>query len=176
MIQIMIFIYNFPTFQALLHYEEGLRLLDRALAIDLNQNQPPENELSEKNKEILKKSAITKTKMSRTRQQVIFRIHELRIKANAESHDPPPSYEDSQKKKEIPSNCNGKNRNSVKKDETTIKIDNDETIVPLPSDAEILFTIAGRVQIFYISADGNVSAPSYPSTLFIFKFKSEYSG
>ena len=60
--------------------------------------------------------------------------------------------------------------------ETTIKIDDDETIVPLPSDAEILFTIAGRVQIFYISADGNVSAPSYPSTLFIFKFKSEYSG
>ena len=59
--------------------------------------------------------------------------------------------------------------------ETTIKIDDDETIVPLPSDAEILFTIAGRVQIFYISADGNVSAPSYPSTLFIFKFKSEYS-
>ena len=60
--------------------------------------------------------------------------------------------------------------------ETTIKIDDDETIVPLPSDAEILFTIAGRVQIFYISADGNVSAPSYPSTLFIFKFKSKYSG
>ena len=65
--------------QALLHYEEGLRLLDRALAIDLSHDQQ-ENELSEKNKEILKKSAITKTKMSRTRQQVIFRIHELRIK------------------------------------------------------------------------------------------------
>ena len=46
--------------------------------------------------------------MSRTRQQVIFRIHELRIKANAESHDPPPSYEDSQKK-------NPSNRNAIKK-------------------------------------------------------------
>ena len=44
--------------------------------------------------------------MSRTRQQVIFRIHELRIKANAESHDPPPSYEDSQKK-------NPSNRNAI---------------------------------------------------------------
>ena len=120
--------------------------------------------------------------MSRTRQQVIFRIHELRIKANAESHDPPPSYEDSQKnssncnsqkERENPSNSN-ENKNNCKKDETTIKIDDDETIVPLPSDAEILFTIAGKVQIFYINADGNVSAPSYPSTLFIFKFKSEY--
>ena len=56
----------------------------------------------------MKESAITKTKMSRTRQQVIFRIHELRIKANAESHDPPPSYEDSQKK-------NPSNRNAIKK-------------------------------------------------------------
>jgi len=171
---------------ALLHYEEGLRLLDRALAIDLNQNETT-TEMSEDTylkQEILKESAITKTKMSRTRQQVIFRIHELRIKANAESRDPPPSYEDSQKK-------NPSNRNAIKKTpandnenttdkmntnvdnnlETTIKIDDDETIVPLPSDAEILFTIAGRVQIFYISADGNVSAPTYPSTLFIFKFK-----
>ena len=68
------------------------------------------------------------------------------------------------------------NTNDDNNQETTIKIDDDETIVPLPSDAEILFTIAGRVQIFYISADGNVSAPSYPSTLFIFKFKSQYSG
>ena len=58
--------------------------------------------------EFLKEGAITKTKMSRTRQQVIFRIHELRIKANAESHDPPPSYEDSQKK-------NPSNRNAIKK-------------------------------------------------------------
>ena len=41
----------------------------------------------------------------------------------------------------------------------------------MPSDAEILFTIAGQVQIFYINKDGNVSAPSYPSSLFIFKFK-----
>ena len=141
----------------MLHYEEGLRLLDRALAIDLSQDN--EQNVSY-DKETEKKSAITKTKMSRTRQQVIFRIHELRIKANAESHDPPPSYEDSQK-----------NNDNL---ETTIKIDDDETIVPLPSDAEILYTIAGKVQIFYISAAGKVSAPSYPSTLYIFKFKSTY--
>ena len=130
--------------------------------------------------------------MSRTRQQVIFRIHELRIKANNESHDPPPSYEDSQQ--ENPSNHNSQKENQSNHDshkenlsnqegkgnsvannelETTIKIGDEEIIVPLPSDAEILLTIAGRVQIFYISADGNVSAPSYPSTLFIFRLKSE---
>ena len=50
---------------ALLHYEEGLRLLDRALAIQLE------------TEDIAKK----KTKMSRNRQQVIFRIHEIRSKS-----------------------------------------------------------------------------------------------
>ena len=103
----------------MLHYEEGLRLLDRALAIDLNQNETT-TELSEDTylkQEILKESAITKTKMSRTRQQVIFRIHELRIKANAESHDPPPSYEDSQKKD--PSNRNAIQKNPANDNENT---------------------------------------------------------
>ena len=100
----------------MLHYEEGLRLLDRALAIDLSQEETTELSDNTYLKETtLKESAITKTKMSRTRQQVIFRIHELRIKANAESHDPPPSYEDSQKK-------NPSNRNAIKK----LSADNNE--------------------------------------------------
>ena len=136
----------------MLHYEESLRLLDRALAIDPNQELNA-NELSEETK---KKSAITLTKLSRTRQQVIFRIHELRTKANAECPDPPPTYEESEKDKD---------------DQNTPEV----TTVPcLPSDAEIMFTIAGKVQIFYIGADGKVSAPSYPSSLFVFRFKSEY--
>ena len=41
----------------------------------------------------------------------------------------------------------------------------------LPSDAEILFTIPREVQIFYISVTGEVSCPSYPSALHIFRFK-----
>ena len=78
--------------------------------------------------------------MSRTRQQVAFRLHEIRTKL-----DPPPSYEES-----IESNQN--------------------PIPTVPSDAQILFTIAGHVQIFYIKSTGEVSAPSYPSSLFLFKF------
>ena len=42
-----------------------------------------------------------------------------------------------------------------------------------PSDAKILFTIAGKVQIFHISSDGKVSTPSYPSSLFMFKLQSD---
>ena len=84
--------------------------------------------------------------MSRTRQQVVFRIHEIRTKM-----DPPPTYEESLEEQ--------KSNND------------DESIIPsVPSDAQILFTIAGLVQIFYIKIDGTVSAPSYPSSLFIFRF------
>ena len=77
----------------------------------------------------------------------MFRIHEIRTKM-----DPPPTYEESL--------------------EESQKSNNDkESIIPsVPSDAQILFTIAGLVQIFYIKIDGSVSAPSYPSSLFIFRF------
>ena len=65
--------------------------------------------------------------------------------------DPPPTYEESLEEQ--------KSNND------------DESIIPsVPSDAQILFTIAGLVQIFYIKIDGTVSAPSYPSSLFIFRF------
>ena len=91
-------------------------------------------------------SAKTRANLSRTRQQVVFRIHEIRTKM-----DPPPTYEESLEEQ--------KSNND------------DESIIPsVPSDAQILFTIAGLVQIFYIKIDGSVSAPSYPSSLFIFRF------
>ena len=86
-------------FQALLHYEEGLRLLDQALALDLP------NEVSnvipdDSDKEIIKVHK-TRINLSRTRQQVVFRIHELKSKLQSETSPtptpsaPPPSYEES---------------------------------------------------------------------------------
>ena len=86
-------------FQALLHYEEGLRLLDQTLALDLP------NDISnvipdDCDKEIIKVHK-TRINLSRTRQQVVFRIHELKSKLQSEaspttpSAPPPPSYEES---------------------------------------------------------------------------------
>ena len=87
-------------FQALLHYEEGLRLLDQALALDLP------NDVSnvipdDCDKEIIKVHK-TRINLSRTRQQVAFRIHELKSKLQSETASPttipsapPPSYEES---------------------------------------------------------------------------------
>lgn len=38
------------------------------------------------------------------------------------------------------------------------------------TDAKLLFFVEGGVQIYFISNDGNVSAPSYPSSLSIYQF------
>ena len=80
-----------------MHYEEGLRLLDQALALDLP------NEVSnvipdDSDKEIIKVHK-TRINLSRTRQQVVFRIHELKSKLQSETSPtpsaPPPCYEES---------------------------------------------------------------------------------
>jgi hypothetical protein len=98
--------------------------------------------------------------MSRTRQQIIFRIREIRNRDIQGQQAPPPSYEETQVEDAL--------------QDISQNDDSSDEICQLPSDAEILFTIAGRVQIFYINANGNVSAPSYPSTLHIFRFRSKY--
>lgn len=41
------------------------------------------------------------------------------------------------------------------------------------ADAKLLFFVEGGVQIYFISNDGNVSAPSYPSSLAVYQFLDE---
>ena len=82
-----------------MHYEEGLRLLDQTLALDLP------NDISnvipdDCDKEIIKVHK-TRINLSRTRQQVVFRIHELKSNLQSETSpttpSAPPSYEESEK-------------------------------------------------------------------------------
>ena len=81
--------YWFPNFQALLHYEEGLRLLNQALAIDIPKEGNEDEDLIKAHK--------TRAKMCRTRQQIVFRIHELKSKLNKEKlPSAPPSYDEVQ--------------------------------------------------------------------------------
>ena len=76
-------------FQALLHYEEGLRLLNQALAIDIPKEGNEDEDLIKAHK--------TRAKMCRTRQQIVFRIHELKSKLNKEKlSSAPPSYDEVQ--------------------------------------------------------------------------------
>ena len=181
--------------RALTMYQRGLDCLDRALDLTV--------ELPGSTVDSLKNIRKSRAKMSRTRQQIVFRIQELSPSlSNATvqdsfdnsqhgktaktpcdtistfqpsaplSSDLPPSYEDSvqysiedtlQEICDEPSDIN----NSV-----IVQMNKEErSLVELPSNADILFSIPNEVQIFYIRVDGNVSAPTYPSALFVYKFK-----
>ena len=158
-------IWKLCIFQALLHYEEGLRLLDQALGIEIpDQDVENEEENDSKSSSDLVKAHKTRTKMSRTRQQVVFRIHELKSKiAKKESANDEPTFEN-----------NNKDDFVIEMElQDALNESMNQSSMTVPSDAIILFTIAGQVQIFYINKDGHVSAPSYPSSLFIFKFQVE---
>ena len=181
--------------QALTMYQRGLECLDRALDLPV--------ELPGSTADSIKKIRKSRTKMSRTRQQIVFRIQELspipstenlkdasnnsQHRANAKTYcdttstvlpsapqlsDMPPSYEDSMQNtiqdalQEIcdePSDINDTPLVQGNKEE--------RSLVELPSNADILFSIPNEVQIFYIRVDGNVSAPTYPSALYVYRFK-----
>lgn len=51
------------------------------------------------------------------------------------------------------------------------KTEEERSLVEVPSNADILFSIPSEVQIFYIRVDGNVSAPTYPAALYVYRFK-----
>ena len=183
--------------RALVMYQKGLECLDKALDIPV--------ELPGSTSDALKKIRKSRAKMSRTRQQVVFRIQELSScqsnyfsKKNVEntkpgttnqthcntnsSHRPsapplsdmPPSYEESVQNEiddalqeicDEPSDIENKIMQQEKNSEKNANS------VELPSNAEILFFIPNEVQIFYIRVDGNVSAPTYPAELYIYRFK-----
>ena len=72
-----------------MHYEEGLRLLNQALAIEIPKEDTEDGDLIKAHK--------TRAKMCRTRQQIVFRIHELKSKLNKEKlPSAPPSYDEVQ--------------------------------------------------------------------------------
>ena len=136
--------------------------MDQALGIEIQDEEMENEDNDSKSSSDLVKAHKTRTKMSRTRQQVVFRIHELKTKI--------------EKKDNAADEATFESNN---KDDFVIEMELHDALnesmnqssMSVPSDAKILFTIAGQVQIFYINKDGHVSAPSYPSSLFIFKFQ-----
>ena len=181
--------------RALVMYQKGLDCLDTALNLPV--------ELPGSTSEALKKIRKSRAKMSRTRQQIVFRIQELspnqsnnsntkeiskpgeKVQTQCDtnySHRPsapllsdmPPSYEESVQNEiedalqEICDEPSDIENNIIKNGKHSEK---DSVSVELPSNAEILFYIPKEVQIFYIRVDGNVSAPTYPSALYVYRFK-----
>ena len=101
-------------------------------------------------------------KMEKSKAQVESRIETLRTHKDViqSQVDPPPSYE-------IASST------SIQDDLDSILQDNDSQSSQFSVDAANaveVFKISDGVQVFYISAQGHVSAPSYPSSLGVYKF------
>jgi len=136
--------------RALIMYERGLDHLDRALDLPID--------LPGSLREDLDKLHKMRTKMLRTRQEIVFRMRELQssaeaatdareaataisASADADGGAPPPTYE--------------------------------QATGAVPSNALILFYIPDEVNIFYINAKGQVTRPYPPSSLYLYKFSDE---
>ena len=181
--------------RALIMYQRGLDCLDKALDLPV--------ELPGSTPDSLKKIKKSRIKMSRTRQQIVFRIQELvpashnsNINSNSNQHqnntsvqitcdttpslkpsapplsEMPPSYEEaiqSSIQNALQEICD--EPSDINNVAIPIGTQEENSLVEVPSNADILFTIPREVQIFYIGVGGNVSAPTYPSALYIYKFK-----
>ena len=181
--------------RALTMYQRGLDCLDQALDLHV--------ELPGSTSESLKKIRKSRAKMSRTRQQIVFRIQELAPspgnqnsdrdskavpdtnKSTAcnttETHQPsapllsdlPPSYDVSVQNEiedALQEICD-EPIDTNHSDRPQLASQGEGSLVEVPSNAEVLFHIPNEVQIFYIKVDGSVSAPTYPTALYVYKFK-----
>ncbi|CAH1777610.1 unnamed protein product [Owenia fusiformis] len=144
--------------QTIVSYTKGLSLIKKALDIDVNHNTLTGDQLD--------KASRLQTKMTKTRIQIQSRVDDLQCASRSNVETPmeiqspayefPPSYEDSV-------------YDSIMNDETS----SNSSVDSFVADAEQLFSIENEVQIYYISAEGYVSAPSYPSSLKICKFRGQ---
>merc|ERR1719347_2437817 len=143
-------------------YQKGLGLIDLALCVDTESGQGPAWD----------KARSLQQKMSKTRVHVESRIVELTnilappgpqvpqtqpaVASTSSSRLPaqPPSYEESVQPPPTYSQ-------SMKRSETSDSVSSSE-------QGEILFSMAG-VQVFHVTADGEVTTPSYPATLTLVK-------
>ena len=138
------------TEQAVTLYTNGLRCIDKALDI-------PYPQTGEATKKMVQK-------MKRTKTQIQTRVNEL-IQSDAAVaraiDDPPPSYDNA----------------TTPESEFDFLFVEDEDIDSsygsLAANAEEILKIEEGVQIFYITPEGYVSAPSYPAPLGIYKFSEQ---
>lgn len=91
--------------------------------------------------------------------------------ATSTSRNPLPSYEDAVRTSANNlASCNSSMSHSLNYRQLVSALDEiaaeqDSLTNPLPLNAHEVFTVSQNVQIYYISPDDNVSAPSYPSFL-----------
>lgn len=152
---------------AISNYRAGLQLLDKALAVDCEKLSE-----SEDKKDSAKQM---QQKMTKTKLQIEYRLQSLQVQRNVTARHPstpmeldgPPSYED------VMSESGTNSMTDASFQSLGDSIMSDESSEVFVADASEVYSIPDGVQIFFITPEGYVSAPSYPSALKIFKFVNE---
>ncbi|XP_059154134.1 spartin-like [Physella acuta] len=142
-------------------YNQGLQLLNKALRINVEKLTHSTLDQMEAAKEI-------QMKMNKTKQQITYRLQALQpalsdLQERMEA-DAPPSYEYAISQPSSPPSYEDEELAALGESLMRRELSNS-----LLANANELFTIPDGVQIFYISPEGYVSAPSYPTSLHIIK-------
>lgn len=145
--------------EAIANYQKGLENISKGLEINvesLNCSEDEKNDLK-----------MMQQKMTKTKLQIEYRIQSLTQTTNGVSDsmevEAPPSYEESISS---PGSISEEAFLSLG-DSIMGEQSNDDS---LSANAEEIFGIPDGVQIFYITKEGFVSAPSYPSSLKMVRF------
>lgn len=149
--------------EAVKTYTEGLDILQKVLLVDCERLQGTEQEKS--------CSKQMQQKMTKAKIQVEYRLQSLQVSQGTYTDpnnflptlvDSLPSYEQAIS---TPSPVN----NFVSLGDSTLSEEQNEDHIQVVS-ATVIYSIDDGVQIFFITPDGYVSAPSYPAFLKIYKF------
>ena len=131
--------------QALSLYSKGLESVNTALQ---HANNIPRNA---RTGPLWESTQQRLTKLEKTKLQIEYRLKDLSKHETSESVEPPPAYD-------------------VATSDSIMDDPEEATDGMQLESADELLRIPDGVQTFYITPDGMVSAPSYPTSLSIFKF------
>lgn len=157
------------------HYETGLALLDQALVIDCEQLHNSTQEEKESAKQM-------QCKMNKTRLQIAYRLEGIRG-INEQRSTPEFSLYPDTNAVRLPSYdeaVSASSHSSLMSDaalgDSILDTEYPGHTERTSAEATQLFIIPDGVQIFYITRQGYVSAPSYPSSLHVLKFHEPVEG
>ncbi|GAB6023952.1 hypothetical protein CHUAL_008682 [Chamberlinius hualienensis] len=165
-------------------YENGLRLLEQALSVQCDKGHC--------NGDNWDKCRFLQMKMRKTREEVLARLSAL-SKQRSEISTPcaedftsemPPSYEEATsptangpggftRPPRPPPVSPSSSKSFYDVCHKLPVVDGVGRFDSVPSEAETMFNIPKGVQVFFVSANGDVSAPSYPTALTIYKLSND---
>src|SRR6218665_160149 len=143
--------------QAVDNYAKGIRYMNAALALwsQLCHDHPDKAQTSPMRTKMEKMSVNLSKAQRRVDELLAFNRNNVSaMNSSRTASEPPPSYNAAMAQQYRPPMSSASASSAM-------------------TDAKLLLFIEGGVQIYFISNDGNVSAPSYPSSLAVYQFLDE---